>query len=340
MALAESTKVKYSQHAQYWVRFCSIFGLSEYILAPTEAVACAFVGWLSFTNGFSSVRVTLSGLRNFWRERGVQISTESWFALHRVVKGLKRDNGAAPTRKRPISPADLRGFHARMTDSSFSTAIWACMLITWWGMLRKSNTTTGYRNHMDASAVILAADVRVLHSEWALELRIRKSKTNQYRDRVHVIILQGCRQHPLDPVQAWLAHALTNHPMAVEPAFSFTEIDVRQSITHDLLVKATKLLFVASGGDAREVSGHSYRRGGATFAFMSGVPDILIQRQGDWASLAYRMYVDMSTESLRQTTSKMFANLLSHAEGSNGAYPPAVAPLGHVIATEQPLAGW
>ena len=40
--------------------------------------------------------------------------------------------------------------------------------------------------------------------------------------------------------------------------------------------------------------GHSFRRGGATFAFAGEVPGELIQLHGDWASDAYLRYLDVS----------------------------------------------
>jgi hypothetical protein len=203
------------------------------------------------------------------------------------------------------------------------------MLVTWWGMLRKSNTTTGYKNPLDAGSVIQAADITVLDREWALRVSIRKSKTNQFKERVHVIMLQGCHGHALDPVAAWKQHIFVNAPTATEAAFTFVEDGARHSISHDILVRATKLLFAASGGRASEVSGHSYRRGGATFAFLAGVPDILIQHQGDWQSMAYRMYIDITPECMRQATQKMFAVLRSAPAGP-AEFALADDPLGHV----------
>ena len=38
--------------------------------------------------------------------------------------------------------------------------------------------------------------------------------------------------------------------------------------------------------------GHSFRRGGATWAFRAGVPGELIQIYGDWASDAYKCYLE------------------------------------------------
>ena len=43
-----------------------------------------------------------------------------------------------------------------------------------------------------------------------------------------------------------------------------------------------------------EFSSHSFRRGGATFAFQTGVSPELIQLHGDWASDSYKQYLHMS----------------------------------------------
>ena len=43
--------------------------------------------------------------------------------------------------------------------------------------------------------------------------------------------------------------------------------------------------------------GHSFRRGGATWAFRAGVPGELIQIYGDWASDAYKCYLEFSEDS-------------------------------------------
>ena len=47
-----------------------------------------------------------------------------------------------------------------------------------------------------------------------------------------------------------------------------------------------------AGINEDDYSGHSFRRGGATFAMKSGVPFSLIKCQGDWASNAYERYLE------------------------------------------------
>ena len=45
--------------------------------------------------------------------------------------------------------------------------------------------------------------------------------------------------------------------------------------------------------DPKDFSGHSLRRGGATFAFQCGIPAELIKLQGDWRSDAYMLYLSL-----------------------------------------------
>jgi hypothetical protein len=45
------------------------------------------------------------------------------------------------------------------------------------------------------------------------------------------------------------------------------------------------------GKDPDEYSSHSFRRGGASWAFSAEVPSELIQLYGDWSSDAYKKYL-------------------------------------------------
>ena len=49
--------------------------------------------------------------------------------------------------------------------------------------------------------------------------------------------------------------------------------------------------------DASSFRGHSFRRGTASWAFNQGVPGELIQIYGDWASDAYKAYLEFCVES-------------------------------------------
>ena len=65
------------------------------------------------------------------------------------------------------------------------------------------------------------------------------------------------------------------------------------------------------GFDESNYSSHSFRRGGASFAFANGVDPILIQRQGDWLSDCFKVYLDLSVverTSVNRTMSSSLTN--------------------------------
>jgi hypothetical protein len=47
-------------------------------------------------------------------------------------------------------------------------------------------------------------------------------------------------------------------------------------------------------------SGHSFRRGGATLAFETTTDHALLQNQGDWASMAFMQYRQLSETAMQQ----------------------------------------
>jgi hypothetical protein len=65
-------------------------------------------------------------------------------------------------------------------------------------------------------------------------------------------------------------------------------------------------------------TGHSFRRGGATFAFRCGVPTTLIKLHGDWRSDAYLLYTATPIH-VRRFCSLSMATSLSSGLGKASA---------------------
>ena len=69
-------------------------------------------------------------------------------------------------------------------------------------------------------------------------------------------------------------------------------------MTKTIFVEQFRRLLVSAGvPDPHAFTGHSFRRGGASWAFQAGVPGELIQVCGDWASDAYKKYLEFSMQS-------------------------------------------
>lgn len=71
------------------------------------------------------------------------------------------------------------------------------------------------------------------------------------------------------------------------------------------------------GYEVSRYSGHSFRRGGASFALECGISSDFIQSQGDWKSDAYKLYIDPSIQ-YRQDIVKVFASVLKGKHSNPG----------------------
>ena len=113
----------------------------------------------------------------------------------------------------------------------------------------------------------------------------------------------------LDPVAAWARHCELNQlgpESGPVQAFSYLRDGRWQSLLHSSLVNAAKDMARCVGLDPTKVAGHSFRRGGASFAFQAGVQEALIQRQGDWQSAYYKEYIVLSRDKALEATRMMF----------------------------------
>lgn len=286
-----------------------------------------FACFLAQTQQFGTVRNTISGLKAVWASYGVHADFARWTGYARVMKGIRRSNSRAPNQKHAISPTELVQMRQFLPSTHMGTALWACMMVTWWGMLRKSNTTSGFQNPMDPGACILVSDVAVEVGTHTLQIAIRKSKTNQFRDRVHTLHIAGDKGSALDPVAAWMRHVEVNDTPSHLTAFSYRSGSGWEPMLHSTLVSATKTLASKVGLDPESVSGHSYRRGGASFAFKAGVSEMLIQRQGDWRSDAYKGYIVLSEEQ-QLRASRAMAEFIR--QGGPSRLPVSHSFAGHV----------
>ena len=148
-----------------------------------------------------------------------------------------------------------------------------------------------------------------------------------------VIWIAGAPGHPLDSVAAWRAHVAVNRLEPACHAFTYRSGASVLPLRHTILVEAAKQMARRAKLDPRDISGHSFRRGGASYAFQCGVPDILIQRQGDWASMCYREYVAVSADDALVATQHMFAGMelrVSAPETWGAQLMASDDPLGHV----------
>lgn len=311
MALADASKTQYDAHVRYFTTWCVYMGVSAH--EPSEALVCAYVATLAETVKASTVVQYLKGLKNHYRNVGYTVFADptAWRELYQVLKGIKRARQDVADKKRPITPGMLLAFKESLDmKNPLHVATFAACLVAFFGFFRKSNIAVQSTSAFSDGKCLRCCDIRVDAKEHALIVTPPGSKTRQF-GAAPSITIAGEKWHPLDPVAAWCNHmALSGVPSDSQvTAFSYVASGKRTSLTHDVIVQAAKTMARLTGLDPAEVAGHSFRRGGATWAFQCGASEILVQRQGDWLSACYKEYIELSKGQLLACTKIMFANL-------------------------------
>ena len=140
-------------------------------------------------------------------------------------------------------------------------------------------------------------------------LHIRWTKTLQHKGLL-LIPLPSISGSALCPISAIV------HFFALVPAppsallFCLSTASSYCPITFSTFTACLKRLISKIGLDPANFSPHSFRRGGATFAFQSGMLEHLIKLHNDWHSDAYRTNLALPLTSCAQVADIMAAGLL------------------------------
>ena len=218
--------------------------------------------------------------------------------------------GTKSRQKHPITVNLLRRMRT-VLDLSIPTqaALWCLFLVAFFSFLRKSNLTTPSVRAFNPSKHLTRNDIKF--SRNGAVLRIHWSKTLQHREGIPLIPLPIIPNSDLCPVTA-VHHYFQLVPAdANSPFFCVPQGPILQPITFSLFSSFLKETISAIGLDATNFSPHSFRRGGATHAYQSGVPDHLIKLHGDWRSDAYKLYLSLPLATRTRVADVMAALLFN-----------------------------
>jgi len=280
--------------------FCLYIKGPVQILPVSDNLLCQYLWWRSLTVDPKSLKTGLSAVRYLHERLGYTwIPVVDRFKVHRCLMGLKRQCCTPAQQKLPITPAILLAMRRNTNidwEHPLMIVIWAAMLVAFFCFLRKDNFTVNKANAYNYRKHLARGDVQILRD--SLRFTFRHSKTNQFGLREHVTMAHAMPGKVLDPHQA-VIRAFNLCPQASDTAPAFAVPTGRGGgstpLTHDMFVNALRYCLGMIGVDPAKYSGHSFRRGGATFAHRLGVDPLLIKRMGDWRSDAYMRYIDHNT---------------------------------------------
>lgn len=168
-------------------------------------------------------------------------------------------------------------------------APWAAFLLGFFSFFRKSNIIPPSHSQFSPNKHLSHSDFNFTTS--ALIVSVKWSKVLQFRERTLLIPLVSIPSHTLCPVQALREFFEMCPAPASSPAFVIPTATGLRSLSYSSFTKHLKDLLRLAGFSPNNYSGHSFRRGGATYASSLGISHELIQRQGDEASTAYLEYL-------------------------------------------------
>ena len=209
-------------------------------------------------------------------------------------------------RKLPITPVILLKILRHLDlNKSIHINFWAACLLMFFGMLRRSNVLPKSSSNFDTNIHLRRQDI-LFYPEGCCVI-IRWSKTIQFQQRTLQIPLPRVHSSPLCPVQA-IFRAFSVSPKASPQGPAFM---INNSTTFSVLtfLKLLNQVLIQAGIDSEAYSGHSFRRGGATWAFHSGVSVETIRQLGDWKSNSYVKYIFESPSSIKSAFQTIMSNL-------------------------------
>jgi hypothetical protein len=196
----------------------------------------------------------------------------------------------------------------------------ACV-IAFFGVLRKANVCSASESITHVQRSLLRQDVVFVPHQYCLLIKLRFMKNSQFPESSHVLHVAGMKGHPLDPVAWWLHYIRLVSAPPTAPAFCFQG---HKPMVHRWFVSSFKSLLSRAGIDPTAFSGHSFRRGAASFSYLVGIPDLLIKHMGAWRSHVYQIYCDMSPTQKLSVHHSWFSAMQQGQLGSDLSAAPAV----------------
>ncbi len=233
------------------------------------------------------------------------------FHVRLTLRALHKTLGYHAQSTQPVTPDILLDIYQHLSLSNTThVAFWAATVVSFFGFLRKSNLVPPSAKTFDPSRHLARRDLQL--SEDILTIRLRYTKTIQFGERQLTLPLVRVPGSPLCPVSAvsLMFQRVPAPPSA--PAFVFPCGRALWTLTHTSFVGYLRHFLQLAGHSPRKYSGHSFRKGGATFAATCSVPDHMIKFHGDWRSAAFERYITLPLSTRTSVTRAMAQKLAAH----------------------------
>ena len=291
-----------------WLYFAVYFNLS--ILPASPVDLCMFAELLSYSSGYGHIKNVMGGVKYFHHTMGHEFPSDSVW-LDDTLQGLKRKLKGTPKQVLPIDPVILRRMFMFVNlRKNSELAHWCGCLIAFFTLFRKANLCPRELK-FDPETILTRGDVILDEEKKRVLIFVNFSKTNQYHHECHVVPIPKNDDPALD-----LYSHLTELFSRVEadddaPALSHSS---KLYFTHRPFTDRLKFLLKKAGLDHSLFSGHSFRRGGASYLYSMGGTTLMVQVLGSWRSQVFTRYIYLSLDD-RLAAQNLMANSINNSIG-------------------------
>ena len=261
-------------------------------MPASEEALCWFAELMSVTCGYDHIKNVLSGVKYADISLGYHYPSSS-FSLDTTLQGLKRRLARTPFQVLPIDPTVLRLMYRNIDiTKKRDLALWCAFLTAFYCLFRKANVVPK-NARCDVTKILTRENIGLDKQARVVYIYVGFSKTNQYRKRDRCIPIPANEDPALDLYRHMDQLMSTVNVSEDSPAFSYGP---NKFICYDQFTSQLKRILLRSGLNPDLYSGHSFRRGGASFLFSVGASQLMVQVLGDWTSMVYTRYLFLNED--------------------------------------------
>jgi hypothetical protein len=247
------------------------------------------VGYAHIKNIFSAIKLMHKALDQEFPDDDFQVDS--------TMKAIKRQLAGTPFATLPITPEILNQMYlfVDIRDPG-QLATWCSYLTGFRCLLRKSNLVPDSLAKFNSDTGLSRSRIGLPPDKDIALIYLNWSKTNQFGNKEMVIPMVADKNQALDPVfHLRLLFSQCELPDHL-PAFSYRKNGKVLCVTYAKFTQDLRKLLDKAGYRAKSYSGHSFRRGGASYLYRLGADPLLIQASGDWVSDCYQRYIHLSLD--------------------------------------------
>ena len=292
---AQNTIKTYNTHRKSYLQFCTLMGIPP--VPVSENIVCLYAAYLARRLKSTSIRQYLNIVRLIHLESGYSNPCQDNFGLKCTLRGIDRVLGKQINRKLPIDPHMLLKVRNVLNmEEPTDIIFWAACLIMFFGLFRKSNLFPDKASEFNCKHQFVRSDFSYNTGGW-LEIYVKWSKTIQYKERNVIVRLPLLKSHPLCPVSAIMKAFEVTFPVCEKMGPAFPDMSKTKSgkviaLTGPKFNRILKEKLEEASLPVKDVSSHSFRRGGVTWALTCQIPGEVVKYMGDWKSSVYLSYLD------------------------------------------------